>query len=484
MILDRNMLTRILDQVGTEEGEFAEIYVEERKVNQILCEDDKIEKIHTGLEMGVGMRLVREGKTAYIYSNDLREVSLLRAAALLRQSLAGSGRALDRETVLHLMRGGFELEFSRLPGDVSFQEKTGAVLEANHRARQVSPDIRQVSVGIGDLQKTWQIANTEGELVEDKIARVRMMIQVIAAREGIIQTGYESRGGVAGWELWDKTPFTDIAAEAAARAVEMLSAPPAPTGRMPVVMSAEAGGTMIHEACGHGLEADLVQKGLSVYKNRLGHKVAADQVTVIDDATLAGLYGSYRFDDEGILGQRTVLIEKGILRQYMYDRLTAAREGKASTGNGRRESYQHKPVVRMSNTFIAPGPDDPRDIMASTSHGLFVKKMGGGQVNTTNGDFVFEVQEGYIIEKGRVKHPVRGATLSGNGPRVLLDIDRVGNDLGYAIGICGKDGQGVPVADAQPTIRIKELVVGGTFMPTGPQTKKIHRKQVQPWKLF
>jgi len=233
---------------------------------------------------------------------------------------------------------------------------------------------------------------------------------------------------------------------------------------MTVVMSSEAGGTMVHEACGHGLEADLVQKGLSVYRGKLGQKVAADGVSVIDDATLEVKYGSFSFDDEGNYGEKTVLIDNGRLVRYMYDRLTARKDGTQSTGNGRRESYQHKPIPRMSNTFIAPGQDDPHDIIESTKYGLLVKKMGGGQVNTTNGDFVFEVQEGYIIEDGKIKYPVRGATLTGNGPHVLQNVDRIGNDLGFAIGVCGKDGQGVAVADAQPTIRIKELVVGGTVL--------------------
>ena len=219
---------------------------------------------------------------------------------------------------------------------------------------------------------------------------------------------------------------------------------------------------MVHEACGHGLEADLVQKGLSVYRGKLGQKVAMDCVSVIDDATLAGKYGTIRFDDEGIPAQRTVLIDQGVLVNYMYDRLTASKDGRESTGNGRRQSYQDKPIPRMTNTFIAPGKDDPEAIIKDTPRGLLVKKMGGGQVNTANGDFVFEVQEGYMIEDGEVKYPVRGATLIGNGPEVLNNIDRVGSDLGFGIGVCGKDGQAVPVADAQPTIRIKQLTVGGT----------------------
>lgn len=218
---------------------------------------------------------------------------------------------------------------------------------------------------------------------------------------------------------------------------------------------------MIHEACGHGLEADLVQKQLSVYAGKIGQKVASELVTVIDDATLPNKYGSFSYDDEGNPSQRTVLIENGILKGYMYDYLTAKKEGKTSTGNGRRESYRDRPIPRMTNTFIAPGNSDPEEIIRSVEKGFYVKKMGGGQVNTTNGDFVFDVTEGYLIEKGQITEPVRGATLTGNGPEVLQMIDMVGNDQGFAIGTCGKDGQGVPVSDAQPTIRIPELTIGG-----------------------
>jgi TldD protein len=241
----------------------------------------------------------------------------------------------------------------------------------------------------------------------------------------------------------------------------MLSARKAPAGRMPVVLSSEAGGTMIHEAVGHGLEADLAQSGLSVYSNRMGDRIASPFITVLDDATIAGKRGSFRFDDEGIDSEKTVLVDKGILKTFMYDRLTAMKDGARSTGNGRRESYKHRPIPRMTNTMIAPGGTDPGDILKATSKGLFVKKMGGGQVNTVNGDFVFEVSEGYLIENGAIGDPVRGATLTGNGPQVLLSIDRVGSDLGYSIGTCGKDGQGSPVSDAQPTLRIPEITVGG-----------------------
>lgn len=248
---------------------------------------------------------------------------------------------------------------------------------------------------------------------------------------------------------------------AADRARMLLRAPKARGGPMTVVLSSSAGGTMIHEAVGHGLEADLAQEELSVYADKLGERIASPLVTVIDDATLGGKRGSYRFDDEGVPGQRTVLVENGILKRFMESRITAGKDGARPTGNGRRESYEHLPIVRMSNTMIAPGADDPGDIISSVHRGLLVTQMGGGQVNTVNGDFVFEVSEGFIIERGQIGHAVRGATLTGNGPKILMEIDRVGSDLGFGIGTCGKEGQGVPVADAQPTIRIPEIVVGG-----------------------
>ena len=226
-------------------------------------------------------------------------------------------------------------------------------------------------------------------------------------------------------------------------------------------MAAEAGGTMIHEAIGHGLEADEAQLGMSVYSGKIGQKIASEIVSVVDDATIPFQRGTYSFDDEGSRSGKTLLVENGVLKGFMYDRLSALKDGVASTGNGRRQSYAHVPVCRMSNTLILPGNDDPESIIRSVEKGLLVKKMGGGQVNTVTGDFVFEVSEGYLLEKGQVGDPVRGATLTGNGPEVLKDIDMVGSDLGYGIGTCGKRGQGVPVADAQPTLRIPSMVVGG-----------------------
>ena len=243
--------------------------------------------------------------------------------------------------------------------------------------------------------------------------------------------------------------------------MSMLTARQTAGGRMPIVISSEAGGTMIHEAVGHGLEADLAQQGLSVYSRRRGEAIASKVVTVLDDATLPNRRGSFRFDDEGVPSRRTVLVERGVLVGYLYDRMTAMHDGVEPTGNGRRESYRHRPIPRMTNTLIAPGRSSPDEVVRSVPKGFLVKKMGGGQVDTVTGDFVFDVQEGYLIENGEVGDPVRGATLVGNGPEVLKSIDMVADDLGFSIGTCGKDGQGVPVSDAMPTLRVAEMVVGG-----------------------
>lgn len=474
-MLDKSLLSMVLERSLQKGGDFAEIYVEEKLLSNVICEDDKIEKVNSGREKGAGIRVMNDGYTAYVYTNDLSEEGLMKAATVASKA-SSNEKQVDKTIRLSLRQPESEQSFKKLPEQVDFAEKIEYVLRANQVARNLDNEIRQVTVAVGDIHKKIQIANSEGDLVEDELARVRLMVNAIAARDGQIQTGYEAAGGMTGWELMEQISVEDMARSAASRAIGMLSAKPAPAGRMPVVMHAEAGGTMVHEACGHGLEADLVQKGLSVYKNKMGEKVANEEVSVIDDATIASKYGTYRFDDEGNPARHSVLIDKGILTEYMNDRLTAGRDGSPLTGNGRRESYQHKPIPRMSNTYIAPGTEDPEEIIKSTPHGLLVKKMGGGQVNTTNGDFVFDVQEGYLIVDGEISTPVRGATLTGNGPQVLMNIDRVGRDMGFSIGVCGKDGQGVPVADAQPTIRIKELTVGGIFEAEAPTIKKVRRK--------
>lgn len=459
MHIAKDQLAAVLAVASRGGSDYADIFIEEAYTAQIFCEQDRIERVVAGIDAGAGIRVITGETTAYAYTNDLSPDGLLEAARIA----AAAARQEERDVTIDLRRRypSFQLNIAVRPETVAVAKKVGIVERTNRAARGADPKVRQVTVSYRDISQRVVIANSAGSLVEDERIRTNLSVNVIAVEDGRIQTGYESMGGVIGFELFDQQDPEELALKAARRAVRMLGARPAPAGRMPVVIAGEAGGTMVHEACGHGLEADLVQKGISVYAGKMGEQVASPLVTVVDDATIPGKFGSYRFDDEGTEGQRTVLIENGILVGYMYDYLTARKDNALSTGNGRRESYQHKPIPRMTNTLILPGQDDPRDIIRDTERGLLVTRMGGGQVNTANGDFVFEVSDGYLISGGEIGEPVRGATLTGNGPKALAMIDRVGKDLGFSIGICGKDGQGAPVSDAQPTIRIPELVVGG-----------------------
>ena len=440
-------------------GEFSDIFAEYTRTSSIVYEENRLEKVISGIDMGAGIRTIYNKHTAYGYTNDLSGESLHELAHVVGKAAGegGGNRVIKLEK--KQVHPGFEIEL--IPEDVPIEKKVEVVSRANEVARKFDPRVRQVKVVYSDRVQFVTIANSDGVLAEETRYGILFAVQVVAAIDDIIQTGYEPIGGFLGFEIFEDNPPEEIAERAAKRAILMLEAPKAPAGRMPVILDSEAGGTMIHEAVGHGLEADLAQEGLSVYSGKMGQQVASNLITVVDDATLPNKRGSYGIDDEGTPAQCTVLVEKGILKGYLYDRLTAMKDNCRSTGNGRRESYRYRPIPRMSNTFIAPGETDPSTILKETEKGLYVKKMGGGQVDTVSGNFVFEVSEGYRIENGEVGEPVRGAVLTGNGPEVLRIIDRVGNDLGFAIGTCGKDGQGVPVSDAQPTLRIPEIVVGG-----------------------
>ncbi len=458
-MLDSFDISAILRRALAGGGEFADLYFEESAGTSIVCEDGKIERVMAGTDRGVGLRVISDLRTAYAYTNEVTQSALLALAETL--SRAVKGKRFDGAIDLRAKVQGPGFPIAIHPDSVPLSDKVAMVTRSEQAARGVDPRIRQVMVVHRDGRMRGQVANSLGEFCEfDRTATV-FLTQAVAAEGGVIQTGYEPIGGFKGHEIFREHPAEEIALMAARRAVMMLGARKAPGGLMPVVLSSEAGGTMVHEAIGHGLEADLVHAGMSVYKGKRGEQVASPLVTVVDDATIPHARGSFSFDDEGVRGERTVLVENGILKGYLYDRLTAMKDGAVSTGNGRRESYATRPIVRMSNTIIAPGESDPAAILRETDRGLFVRKMGGGQVNTVTGDFVFEVTEGYLIENGRLGEPVRGATLTGNGPEVLKSIEKVGNDLGFGIGTCGKDGQGVPVADAQPTLLISEITVGG-----------------------
>jgi len=446
----------LLSNLLSQGGEYGEIFYERVRACRVHLEDNKIDRVQWGIDEGVGIRLIKEGKTYYGYTTEPTFENLME---IVRTLARGSGHGAIKVGQRYI-RGWTKLSID--PDEVDISYRASFLYRANEKARSYGEKIKQVMAVLLDRSREIMVVNTLGETSEDIQKRVVFFVDVVAQENGLMQRGYESIGMMGGFELFERTSPEEVAKKAAERALLMLRAKPAPAGPFTVVLASQAGGTMIHEAVGHGFEADLVQKGLSVYKDKIGQKVASELITVIDDATLEGYNGSFTVDDEGVPAQRTVLIQEGYLVGYMYDRLTAMREGKQSTGNGRRQSYAHIPIVRMTNTYIAPGKDNPKDIIADTKKGVLVVKMGGGEVNTVTGDFVFEVMEGYMIENGKITYPIRSATLIGNGPKALMDVDAVGADLGWSIGTCGKDGQGVPVTDAQPTLRIRSMVLGGT----------------------
>lgn len=459
---------KILGEALREGGEFADLFFERTHSILIICEEDRIEKVISGWDIGAGLRILVGGRTIYSFTNQITEKDLLHLAEIVSSAAKeGEERNVVQPTRQNhppisspaMPSAPFPIE--KHPQAFSIGEKVSGVKQANDVARRIDQHVRQVKVLYRDFNQNVSIVNSEGVLTEGERAGMVFSVQVVSAKGDVVQTGYEAVGGTLGFEFFDLQPPEKVAEVAAKRSLLMLSARKAPMGRMAVVLSSEAGGTMIHEAIGHGLEADLAQQGLSVYSKKIGEKIASPLITVVDDPTLPQKRGSYTFDDEGVPSRRTLLVDEGVLKGYLYDRLTALKEGVESTGNGRRESYQRKPIPRMSNTLITPGKMKPEGIIRSVEKGLLVRKMGGGQVNTVNGDFVFEVNEGYLIEKGSIAEPVRGAILIGNGPQILKEIDMVGDDLGFGIGTCGKDGQGVPVSDAQPTLRIPEIIVGG-----------------------
>ncbi len=458
-MLSEELLRDILKETLRAGGEYADVYVSTRRSFSAQWEDQKLEKLIQGTDSGVGIRLIYRGKVFYGYTNSFAPEDL-RALARTVCSTAREGEPKDIDMFVR-HRPETEHPYRVMPHEVPVKKKISILQEIDTIARGHSDLVRQVLALYRETHELVQIANSEGTLSEDERLYTLVLAQVVAAQDGQIQTGFEPRGGLIGFEFLEDNPPEEIAKAAASRAVMMLKAPSAPGGRMPVVISSEAGGTMIHEAVGHGLEADLACEGLSVYHGKLGQKVASEAVTVVDDATLKNKRGSFRVDDEGTPAQRTVLIENGVLKGFMTDRYNAIKHNLPLTGNGRRESYRYRPIPRMTNTLIMPGTHSPEEIISQVQKGLLVKKMGGGQVNTITGDFVFEVQEGYLIKNGHIDRPVRGATLTGNGPQILMSIEMVGSDLGFSIGTCGKDGQGVPVSDAMPTVLISEMVVGG-----------------------
>lgn len=461
-MIDHDVLERVLGAAMRTGGEFAEVYATDTRSTSAGLDDGKVEQVNSGRNRGAGIRVIKGETTGFAYTADLSE-SGLRAAAEAAAAAASSGGPGVANVGLVSRNPRPINEIRQYPDTISKTAKVELLTRANDAARSAGGAIVQVSAGYGDARKHVLVANSDGLLATSEVVRTNFRVSAVANGDAGMQTGYSSIGHTYGFETFDAYDIDELARDAARQAITKLKARPAPSGTMPVVIQRGSGGVLFHEACGHGLEADLVAKGGSVYKGRVGEQVAAPMITLVDDGTMLGEWGTLAMDDEGHPTQRNVLIENGVLTDYMWDRIRARKEGRPQSGNGRRQSYMHLPMVRMTNTFVLDGTDDPDEIVRQTDHGVYVAHLGGGQVNTATGDFVFGMTEAYLIENGEITEPLREGNLIGNGPQVLMDIDLLGNDFAMGNpGTCGKDGQGVPVGDGQPTLRVKAMTIGGT----------------------
>jgi len=460
-LVDEATVATVLSRALATGGDFAEIFAEDRRGSVVSLDDGRIEDLSSGRERGAGIRVVLGTTTGFAHTADLSARGLL-AAAEAASSVASGGGGGARQAPLSRRPDRPSL-VEVLPTTVAKADKVELLRRADAAARAAGGSVRQVSASYAEGRRQVLVANSEGVLAGDDQVRVRFGVSVVASGDTGMQTGTESVGATMGFEMFDRYDVDALARSAAGRALLKLGARPAPSGTMPVVIKRGSGGVLFHEACGHGLEADHIAKSVSVFTGQVGEQVASPLVTLVDDGTMSHEWGALAIDDEGHPTARNVLIEDGVLTDYMWDWLRARKEGRPAPANGRRQSYQHLPMVRMTNTFLLNGDADPDEIVRQTPNGVYVAQLGGGQVNTTTGDFVFGMTEAYLIENGVLTEPIRDANLIGNGPQALRDIDVVGNDFAMGRpGTCGKQGQGVPVGMGQPTLRVRALTIGGT----------------------
>jgi TldD protein len=459
-MLDKDTIAKVLTEALRRGGDLAEIYVEDRASSAYRLEDRRVEDVAAGRDRGAGIRVIAGDRASFAYTNVVEEAALLRAAEAARAGLEGSSTAGPID--LRRVDAGPRHTVKTDPTSVPAADKVAALKAADEAARAAGAEVRQVVVGYADVRQRLLIARSDGVIAEDDRTRVRFSVQAVAARNGTITTGFEAPGHSGGFELLEAKPPAEIGARAAQKAVRMLEAKPSPAGEFPVVLAPGTGGVLIHEACGHGLEADTLVKDASVYAGRQGERFGAGTVTIVDDATVPNSWGSFSVDDEGTAAQQTVLFNEGILVGHLSDLRSARKLGAPPTGNGRRQSYAHVPVVRMSNTNLLPGPDDPEEIVRSVKRGVYAAQFAGGEVNPATGNFVFGMSEAYMIEDGEITHPIRGANLIGNGPKMLDVIDAIGHDYTFWEGVCGKDGQHAPVTTGMATVLLGSVTVGGT----------------------
>ncbi len=459
-MLTQGEMEKLLQLACADGADFAELFVEDTEATSVQLVAGKVDTANYVRINGAGIRVLCGEKSAYAYTSDTSDAALQDTARAAAAALR-TAQSRNVPEIAFSMRQYATMQEIPFAG-VENDRRVRLIRDAAAAAGAVSAEISQVVAGYADKVQRVTIANSEGLLVTDERPRTRGYVRVVAMQNGIAQTGFEGPGCCRGFEAYrDAIDLNEAGRQAAKTAVTMLHAPECPSGMMPVVIDGGFGGVIFHEACGHSLEATAVGRGNSVFCGKLGQRIASERVSAVDDGTLQNEWGSINVDDEGAPARRNLLIENGILRGYLIDRLGSRRMQMPVTGSARRQGYAYAPTSRMTNTFICPGADDEEEMIRSMGDGLFAKRMGGGSVNPATGEFNFAVSEGYLVKNGVIVSPVRGATLVGRGEEILLAIDRVGRRMWMSQGMCGSISGSVPTNVGQPRIRVSGITVGG-----------------------
>ena len=458
-MLEKSLVEKILNEALSTGGDFAEIFVEKKNNCGLYMIDGKIESSLSGRDFGIGIRIFKDLYSVYGYTNDMTEENLLKTARKIAEAVKGT-RA---DITINLLKQDIE-NYNKIeiyPETVLKKNKIDIMRRGYVAAKEYDSEISQVRVSYSDSKQNILVANSEGIWAEDERVRGRIRIESVASNGTEMQTGSMGPGASKGFEFFEKMDVESYGREASRIAKTILHADYSPSGKMPVIIDNGFGGVIFHEACGHGLEATSVAKGNSVFAGKIGEMIASPVVSAVDDGTIPNEWGTINIDDEGTPSRRNLLIENGILKGYMIDKLNGRRMGMASTGSGRRESYKYAPTSRMTNTFILNGKSSLDEMISSVEKGIYARYMGGGSVNPATGNFNFAVMEGYLIEKGKITSPVRGATLIGTGSEILKKIETVGNNLAYGQGMCGSVSGSICTNVGQPAIKVSEITVGG-----------------------
>ncbi|MHB8621695.1 MAG: TldD/PmbA family protein [Chloroflexota bacterium] len=460
--IDERVMSALLDVALSRGGDYADLYYEHRQTSSLAFEEQKVKTAGGGITQGLGVRVLAGDSTGYAYTEDLSPESMRQAAATAAKICDRNDRVGPVDVAGGTVPDRYRVERPSI--EVASAEKLALIRRADEAARAYDPSITRVNVSFAEEVKHVMVATSDGRLMADFQPMLRFNVQCLSEVGSSRQMAVDGGGGRMGMEYFVDHPPQDIAREAARQAVTLQKGVDAPAGYIPVVLGAGESGILLHEAVGHGLEADFNRKKTSNYSDRVGQIVASELCTVIDDGTIANHRGSINVDDEGNEGKKNVLIENGVLQGYLQDRISARHFGVEPSGNGRRESFQSFPMPRMTNTYMLPGESSPEDVLRAVKKGLYCKAFSGGQVNISNGDFVFSVTEGYLIEDGQVTHPVKNVNIIGNGPDTLSKVTMVANDFKLSDGrwTCGKDGQNVPVGVGMPTVLVSGITVGGT----------------------